>query len=81
MATAGVYYRKTTDSGDTIKADGFVSRSLFDLYSNFTLFLNDPFHGDGLQQHDSRYQEGFNTQYLHSHKFLGSSSLLTAGAP
>src|SRR5262249_9662842 len=58
---------------------GFVSRSLFDLYSNFTLFLNDPLHGDGIQQHDSRYQEGFNTQYLHPHRLWGNPSLLTAG--
>src|SRR5262249_21863635 len=57
----------------------FVSRSVFDLYSNFTLFLNDPSTGDAIQQHDSRLQEGGNSQYLHPHKLFGSSALLTAG--
>ena len=80
LGTAGVYYRKTLRSGDSFKADGFFSRSLFDLHSNFTLFLNDPEHGDGIQQHDSRYQEGFNTQYLHPFTFLGRQSLLTFGS-
>jgi len=56
-----------------------LSRSLFDLYSNFTLFLTDPIHGDGIQQHDSRYQEGVNTQYLHPYRLFGSSALLSAG--
>jgi outer membrane receptor protein involved in Fe transport len=79
MGTTSLYYRRSMKSGDSLKADGFVSRSLFDLYSNFTLFLNDPVHGDGIQQHDSRYQEGFNTQYLHPHQFLGNQSLLTFG--
>jgi outer membrane receptor protein involved in Fe transport len=80
LGTTGVYYRRTLKSGDSFKADGFLSRSLFDLYSNFTLFLNDPTHGDGIQQHDSRYQEGFNTQYLHPFQIWGNPSLLTAGA-
>ena len=80
MGTTGVLYRKTLQSGDSFKADGFVSRSLFDLYSNLTLFLNDPKHGDGIQQHDSRLQEGANTQYLHPYRILGSQALLTAGA-
>ncbi len=77
--TAGIYYRKTSESGVSFKADGFLSRSLFDLYSNFTLFLNDTSNGDGIQQHDSRYQEGFNTQYLRPHRLLGNPSLLTVG--
>src|SRR5262249_32222237 len=79
LGTTGVYYRKTLKSGDSFKADGFLSRSLFDLYSNFTFFLNDPINGDGIEQHDSRYQEGFNTQYLHPYRLWGNSALLTAG--
>lgn len=79
LGTAGLYYRKTLDSGDSFKADGFLSRSLFDLYSNFTFFLTDPVHGDGIQQHDSRYQEGGNTQYLHPYHLFGNTSLFTLG--
>ena len=65
LGTASAYFSKTFANGDTFKADGFVSRSLFDLYSNFTFFLNDPVHGDAFQQHDSRLQEGLNAQYTH----------------
>jgi len=79
LGTAGLYYCKTLNSGDSFKVDVFLSRSLFDLYSNFTFFLSDPVHGDGIQQHDSRYQEGANTQYLHSYRIWGNQSLLTLG--
>src|SRR5262245_16019284 len=79
LVTAGLYYQRTMTSGDSFKLDGFVSRSLFDLHSNFTLFLNDPQHGDGIQQHDSRYQEGVNSQYLHPYRVPGGQALLTIG--
>ena len=78
-ATAGLYYRQ--DKGrDVWKADVFFSRSLFDLYSNFTFFLNDPVNGDAIQQHDSRVQEGANLQYLRPTRFFGVQGLFTAGA-
>lgn len=72
------YYREETKSGAVWKVDGFVSRSLFDLYSNFTYYLNSP-DGDGIQQHDSRLQEGGNAQYLRPYEINGVHGLLTAG--
>jgi outer membrane receptor protein involved in Fe transport len=75
---AAAYYRREWESGDSLKLDTFVGRSLFDLYSNFTFFLNDQL-GDGIQQHDSRLQEGANLQYLHPFKLLGQQALLTLG--
>jgi hypothetical protein len=78
--TAGLYYRRNDDRGNVFKADAFVSRSLFDLYSNFTFFLNDPENGDAIQQHDSRLQEGANVQYVRPTSFAGGQSLLTVGA-
>ncbi|MCI0622354.1 MAG: TonB-dependent receptor [Acidobacteria bacterium] len=78
--TLGAYFRKENPEGKVFKLDGFLSRSLFDLYSNFTYFLNDEFQGDEIQQHDSRLQEGANTQYLHPHKFFGQRALFLAGA-
>jgi outer membrane receptor protein involved in Fe transport len=80
LGTAAGYYRKQLGSGDSFNADVFLGRSLFDLYSNFTFFLNDPLHGDGIQQHDSRYQEGVNTQYLHFYDLFGARALLTLGS-
>jgi hypothetical protein len=78
-ATAAVYYRQEGAAGDVFKVDGFVGRSLLDLFSNFTFFLNDPVHGDAFQQHDSRLQEGANAQYLRPHKVFGAMAVFTAG--
>ncbi len=78
--TAGLYFRQDLENGAALRLDGFVSRSLFDLYSNFTFFLNDPERGDGIQQHDSRLQEGANAQYQRPHKVLGATALFTGGA-
>jgi hypothetical protein len=80
LGTLSSYYSKSFHNGDTFKADGFAARSLFDLYSNFTYFLNDPEHGDAFQQHDSRLQEGANVQYVHAHHWGGLSAVLTTGA-
>ena len=79
LGTFSSYYSKSFANGDTLKVDGFIGRSLFDLYSNFTYFLNDPVHGDAFQQHDSRLQEGANLQYAHPHKILGVAASFTSG--
>src|SRR5262249_17812156 len=80
MGTLATYYKRDFSNGDILKLDGFLGRSLFDLYSNFTFFLNDPINGDEIQQHDSRLQQGFNTQYLHPYKVFGHTALLTLGS-
>ncbi|MBI2688372.1 MAG: TonB-dependent receptor [Acidobacteria bacterium] len=77
--TAAMYYRQEMKNGAIWKLDGFFTRSLFDLYSNFTFFLNDPVNGDAIQQHDSRLVQGANAQYLLPHKTGASYSYLTAG--
>jgi outer membrane receptor protein involved in Fe transport len=80
LGTASAYFSKNLNHGDTFKADGFLSRSLFDLYSNFTFYLNDPIHGDAIQQHDSRLQQGLNAQYTHLHHVGSASAVLVGGA-
>jgi outer membrane receptor protein involved in Fe transport len=79
LGTASAYYSKLLSDGDTLKADGFLSRSLFDLYSNFTYFQNDPEHGDAFQQHDSRLQQGLNAQYTHPHHLGSIAAVLVSG--
>ena len=79
LGTVGTYFRKEFNSGATFKADAFLSRSLFDLFSNFTFFLSDPIYGDEIQQHDSRLQESANVQFLQPYKLFGRQSLLTVG--
>ena len=79
-AIAGVYYRRDMAGGQVLKIDGFAGRSLFDLFSNFTYFLRDPVNGDGIQQHDSRLQQGANVQYVRPGHIGSAQTLLTAGA-
>jgi hypothetical protein len=79
LGTASANYTKTSANGDVFRTDAFVGRSLFDLFSNFTFFLNDPSTGDGIQQHDSRLQEGINSQYIHPHKIGPVTAVLTVG--
>lgn len=67
----GLYYKNEGDNGRIFKLDGFVARSLFDLYSNFT--------GDPILQHDSRLQQGANAQYILPHSIGGRFGYLTAG--
>jgi hypothetical protein len=79
LGTLSSYYSKSFANGDTLKLDAFIGRSLFDLYSNFTYFLNEPVRGDAFQQHDSRLQEGANAQYAHPHRFAGIVASFTSG--
>ena len=78
--TGSMLYRQEFKNGATFKADAFAARSLFDLWSNFTFFLNDPTRGDEIQQHDSRLQQGANAQYLQPFRVFGQQALLTTGA-
>lgn len=75
-----IYFRNEFADGSSFKADGFVSRSLFDLFSNFTFFANDEQFGDEIQQHDSRLQQGLNAQYLKPFQIAGNHALFTSGA-
>jgi outer membrane receptor protein involved in Fe transport len=77
--TAAAYYRRELGGGGLLKVDAFLTRSLFDLWSNFTFHLNDREFGDEIQQHDSRLQEGANVQYVRPHTISGARALLTAG--
>ena len=80
LGVVSTYFSKAFANGDVFKADGFVSRSLFDLYSNFTFFLNDPVNGDAFQQHDSRLQQRVNTQYTHIQNLGPIAAVLVVGA-
>ncbi|MDP2996694.1 MAG: TonB-dependent receptor [Bryobacterales bacterium] len=80
LGTTSVYYSKLRANGDTFKADGFVSRSLLDLFSNFTMYLNHPVNGDAFQQHDSRLQQGLNAQYTHPQRLGSAAAVLVVGS-
>jgi TonB-dependent receptor-like protein len=79
MGRVGGYYRRELGASSLLKVDGFIERSLFDLYSNFTFYLNDPVLGDAIQQHDSRLSEGGNAQYQRPHVEDWGMGFFTAG--
>ena len=52
----------------------------FNLYSNFTFFLNDPVNGDEIQQAESRNIFGYATKLNHKYFFGGKTLKSTYGA-
>ena len=51
----------------------YYSRYIFNLFSNFTFFLNDPINGDGIQQAENRNLYGFNSTLSVKSKWGGWS--------
>jgi len=56
-------YTKTIDDNTTFKTNAYVSRYDFELYSNFTFFLEDPVNGDQIRQNEERLLYGANSAY------------------
>ncbi|WP_258104093.1 TonB-dependent receptor [Marinoscillum sp. MHG1-6] len=56
----------------------YISKYDFELFSNFTFFLNDPENGDQIRQKESRSIMGFNTSY-NRYISLGNSKLQLEG--
>ncbi len=73
------YYSKERANGERFNVSGMVNRVLFDLFSNFTFFLNNPEDGDGIGQHDSRLQQALNATYNRPHQILGGLGNFTGG--
>ncbi len=61
-------------NGTTLENQAFYSRYKFNLYSNFTFFLNDPVNGDEIQQTESRNIFGYATKLKHKY-FFGNKML------
>lgn len=61
------------------KSNVFYIKYDFELYSNFTFFLEDPTNGDQIKQHESRNIFGFNTKFIKD-TFVGAiETKLTSG--
>ena len=57
----------------------FFTKYKFELYSNFTFFLNDPINGDQIRQKEDRNLFGFNSTYEKSTQIFGLKSETFAG--
>jgi outer membrane receptor protein involved in Fe transport len=69
----------TTDNGGLWKHQVFWSQYRFELFSNFTFFLDDPVFGDQIRQFESRNLFGYNGSFSTHHRLLGRQADLVAG--
>jgi hypothetical protein len=53
---------KPIDENTFLKANAFYSKYDFELYSNFTFFLEDPINGDQIRQKENRSIYGMNAE-------------------
>ncbi|MCK6693664.1 MAG: TonB-dependent receptor [Thermoanaerobaculia bacterium] len=58
--------------GALLKNQLYFSRYNFELYSNFTFFLNDPVNGDQIRQKEQRNLLGYNGAYTRADKWNGT---------
>ncbi|MDX1479424.1 MAG: TonB-dependent receptor plug domain-containing protein [Saprospiraceae bacterium] len=63
-SNALIHHQQPLGDGLTIHNAVFLSRYDFDLYSNFTFFLNDPVHGDQIRQRESRLLYGGRSEVI-----------------
>ncbi|WP_299112054.1 TonB-dependent receptor [uncultured Winogradskyella sp.] len=74
-----VMFDKYINDNTKFSANAFYSHYVFELYSNFTFFLEDPVNGDQIKQKEDRQIFGANTALNYS-TFLGNTELnLTTG--
>ncbi len=64
-------YLTTLSNGSLIESQMYYSRYDFNLYSNFTFFLNDPVNGDQINQQEGRNIIGYNGSYSSQKMLFG----------
>ena len=70
---------KPIDENTFIKANAFYSKYDFELYSNFTFFLEDPINGDQIRQKENRSIYGLNAELNNKTKLNDINVLLQYG--
>jgi outer membrane receptor protein involved in Fe transport len=78
-ATGKLNYHYDTTGGGSFFANAYAQYYKFDLYTNFTFFLNDPVNGDGIQQSDRRVIYGGDTGYRQAGKLMDMDVSTTVG--
>lgn len=72
-------YLKNIDKTSFLKSNVYYSKYDFELYSNFTFFLNDAVNGDQIKQKESRNIFGVNSEYNKSFGFGNHDGLIQLG--
>lgn len=70
-AQAYLIHNHTFSSGSSFDQQAYAVHYNFNLYSNFTFFLNDPVNGDQIQQKESRMIYGYKNNYHATGTLLG----------
>ena len=71
---------KQVDESTMLKTSAFYSRYDFELYSNFTFFMNDPVNGDQIRQKEQRNVAGIESQLNKETSLFNTPLLVQAGA-
>lgn len=75
-----VNYRYLANENEEFSSNLFYSKYNFNLFSNFTFYLNDPVYGDEIQQTDNRSIYGLENKYVRRFAFENSNLTWTSGA-
>ncbi|MBW7468134.1 hypothetical protein ABID22_002534 [Pontibacter aydingkolensis] len=76
---ANVSLTNILPNGDILQNQVYFVKYDFELYSNFTFFLNDPVNGDQIRQKEGRNIYGYNGSYNHEHSLFGIQLRSEAG--
>ncbi len=71
-------WRRALDGG-VLHVDAYAIRYAFDLFSNFTFFLEDETAGDQIQQVDHRHVGGLDVEYTRAARLLGVEHAVRIG--
>ncbi|WP_405566576.1 TonB-dependent receptor [Polaribacter sp. Asnod6-C07] len=74
-----VQLQKTLNDNSIFKANAFYSNYNFELYSNFTFFLEDPINGDQIKQFEDRNIYGMNAKIITEKKYGNVEAKFTKG--
>lgn len=74
-----VEYSSFINDNTTLKSNVFYSRYGFELYSNFTFFLEDPINGDQIKQKENRDIFGFNASVKNHFEWNSIETTITSG--
>jgi len=66
---------KNLEHNAVLKTNAYLSKYDFELYSNFTFFLEDPITGDQIKQKEERFIAGLQSTYERKHIALGETRL------
>jgi outer membrane cobalamin receptor len=78
-ANLAVNYNRVVNRNTFVKTSAFYSSYNFELFSNFTFFLEDPINGDQIRQRENRQLFGFSTELNKSLFLRGQELLLKSG--